>query len=96
MCNNAAGEVLQPVYIFDLNAKTDENFCVKNSWLEGLPTIIGRFGCPILFELASFYAVLSKGSMDDSLLNSYIENILLPLYPNMCKTASFDSTGKDS
>ena len=93
---NAAGEVLPPMYIFDSNAKTDENFRVKNSWLEGLPTITGRFGCPTLIESASFFAVRSKGSMDDSLLNNYIEDVLLPLYPNMCKTASFDATGKDA
>ena len=93
---NAAGEVLPPMYIFDSNAKTDENFRVKNSWLEGLPTITGRFGCPTMIESTSFYAVRSKGSMDDSLLNNYIEDVLLPLYPNMCKTASFDATGKDS
>ena len=93
---HAAGEVLPPMYIFDSSAKTDENFRVKNSWLEGLPSITGRFGCPTLIESASFYAVRSKGSMDDSLLNNYIEDVLLPLYPNMCKTASFDATtGKD-
>ncbi|KAI2493544.1 hypothetical protein MHU86_21011 [Fragilaria crotonensis] len=91
---NAAGEVLPPMFIFDSNAKTDENFRVKNSWLEGLPTITGRFGCPTLIESSSFYAVRSKGSMDDSLLNSYIEDVLLPLYPNINKTASFDATGK--
>ncbi|KAI2497543.1 hypothetical protein MHU86_16946 [Fragilaria crotonensis] len=82
---NAAGEVLPPLFIFDSNAKTDENFRVKNSWLEGLPTITGRFGCPTLIESSSFYAVRSKGSMDDSLLNSYIEDVLLPLYPNINK-----------
>jgi hypothetical protein len=84
------------MYIFDSNAKTDENFRVKDSWLKGLPTITGRFGCPTLIESASFYAVQSKGSLDDLLPNSYIEDVLLPLYPNICKTASFDATGKDS
>jgi hypothetical protein len=33
--------------------------------------------------------------MDDSLLNNYIDDALLPLYPNIAKHASFDaSTGK--
>ena len=28
--------------------------------------------------------------MDDSLLNEYIETVIVPLYPNMNKTAIFD------
>ncbi|KAI2506107.1 hypothetical protein MHU86_8338 [Fragilaria crotonensis] len=93
---NAAGDVLPPMLIFDSNGKTDENFCVKNSWLEGLPTISGQCGSPsTLIEWASFFDMRSKGSMDDSQQHSYIEDVLLPLlYPNICKTASFDATDK--
>ena len=33
--------------------------------------------------------------MDDTLLNEYIETVIVPLYPNMNKTAVFDPiTGK--
>ena len=33
--------------------------------------------------------------MDDTLLNQYIETVIIPLYPNMHKTAEFDAvTGK--
>ena len=90
---NAAGEVLPPMYIFDSGAKVEDNFRVKLKWLEGLPSISGRFGCPSIIECASFYAVRMRGSMDDSLLNSYIEDVLLPLFPNISKHASFDTTG---
>ena len=92
---NADGEVLPPMYIFDSGATIDTNFRVKLSWLEGLPTVEGRFGCPSRVESGSFYSVRSSGSMDDSLFNDYIERVILPLYPNISRTASFDpETGK--
>jgi hypothetical protein len=92
---NAAGEALPPFYIFDSCAKSAENFRVKVSWLEGLPTVTGRFGCPTEVESGSFYAVRPRGSMDDSLLHEYIEQVIVPLYPNMNKIAVFDPiTGK--
>jgi hypothetical protein len=92
---NAAGEALPPFYIFDSSAKLWENFRVKVEWLEGLPLVFGRFGCPTIIKSGSFYAVRPRGSMDDSLLNEYIEKVRVPLYPNMHKTAVFDSvTGK--
>ena len=87
----AAGEALPPFYIFDSSAKSEENFRVKVEWLDGLPTVSGRFGCPTFQEdLHSFYAVRPRGSMDDSLLNQYIESLIIPLFPNMNKNAIFD------
>ena len=91
---NAEGEALPPFYIFDSTAKSEENFRVKIDWLVGLPTIEGRFGCPSKEKYDSFYAVRSRGSMDDELLNQYIETVILPLYPNMNKTAIFDEGGR--
>ena len=89
---NAAGESLPPMYIFDSGAKIEDNFQVRLQWLDGLPSITGRFGCPEQIECGSFYAVRSNGSMDDSLLNMYINQVVLPLYPNISKTAAFQST----
>jgi hypothetical protein len=94
---NADGKALLPsLYIFDSDAKIETNNQVKVSWLEGLPVISGRFGCPVRTEVASFYSVRAKGSMDDSLTNDYVEQVVLPSYPpNTSKTATFDSiTGK--
>lgn len=92
---NADGEALPPFYIFDSGAKSDANFRVNTEWLVGLPSIKGRFGCPTTVESESFYAVRSRGSMDEELLNQYIETVIVPLYPNMNKTAIFDAdTGK--
>ena len=85
------------MYIFDSSATIEKNFCVKVSWLDGLPTVEGRFGCPSRVESGSFYAVRSSGSMDDSLFNDYIKRVVLPLYPNISRTASFDAnTGKSA
>ena len=92
---NADGEVLPPMYIFDSGATIHANFRVKVSWLDGLPTVEGRFGCPSRVESGSFFSVRSSGSMDDSLFNDYVERVILPLYPNISRTASFDPvTGK--
>ena len=92
---NAAGKALPPFYIYDSSAKSEANFRVKFSWLEGIPSVSGRFGCPTLVESGSFYAVRPRGSMDDTLLYKYIETVIVPLYPNTSKNAEFDSvTGK--
>jgi hypothetical protein len=92
---SAGGESLPPMYIFDSGAKIEDNFRVKIKWLEGLPTVTGRYGCPSIIESSSFYAVRSRGSMDDSLLNYYIDEVILPLFPNISKYSSFDTeTGK--
>jgi hypothetical protein len=74
---------LPPFYIFNSSAKSTENFRVKVSWLEGLPMVSGRFGCPTKIESHSFYAVRPRGSMDNSLLNDYVEHVIVPFYPNM-------------
>ena len=94
---NADGKALLPsLYIFDSGAKIKTNDQVKVSWLEGLPVILGRFGCPVRREVASFYSVQAKGSMVESLFNDYVEQVVLQMYPpNISKTATFDSiTGK--
>jgi hypothetical protein len=87
---NAGGKALPPLYIFDSGAKIEANYRVKLSWLEGLPVITGRFGCPDRTEVTSFYSVQTRGSMDDCLFNDYVERVILPLYPNISKTARFD------
>jgi hypothetical protein len=91
---NAAGEALPPFYIYDSSAQP-ENFQVKVEWLVGLPKVSGQYGCPDVQEYDSFFAVRPRGSMDEGLLNQYIERVVMPLYPNINKTAIFDErTGK--
>jgi hypothetical protein len=87
---STAGEALTPFYIYDSSAKSDDDFRVKVDWLVSLPTVSGRYGCPNLMESSSFYAVRLRGSMDDTLLNHFTVNVIIPLYPNMHKTSIFD------
>jgi hypothetical protein len=82
------------MYIFDSSCKNPANYQVKIDWLVGLPKVTGRYGRPTLTEVDSYYAVRSKGSMDDSLLNAYVEENLLPLFPNISKHAVFYAEGK--
>jgi hypothetical protein len=89
---NSAGEALPPLHIFDSGAKVESNYRVKLSWLEGLPVVNRRFGCPERVEVASFYSVWAKGSMDDSLFNDYIDRVVLPLYPSIKKLQSLTPT----
>jgi hypothetical protein len=92
---NAEGEALPLFYSFDSTAKSEENFRVQMDWIFGLPTIEGRLGCPSKEKYDSFYAVRSRGSMDDDLLNQYIEMVILQLYdPNMNNAAIFDERGR--
>ncbi len=91
---NAAGESLPPMYIFDSGAKVEDIFQVRLQWLDRLPSVTGQFG-PEQIESGSFYSVRSCGSMDDSLQNDDINQVLLPLYPNISKTTAFEpTTGK--
>jgi len=92
---NAAGEAIPPMYIFDSSAKSERIFRIRCSWVENLPKVSGRFGCPeTQHDVASYYAVRSRGSMDDSLFNNYVEEVIIPLYPNISKRARFDQNGK--
>jgi hypothetical protein len=84
---SAAGKALPPFFIYDSSVKSDDNFWVKVDWLVGLPTVSGRYGCPTCVVSDSFYAVCPQGSMDDTLLYHYIESVIIPVYPNMHKTA---------
>ena len=46
-------------------------------------------------ECGSIYSVKSHGSIDDSLLNEYIDKVILPLHPSISKIAAFEpTTGK--
>jgi len=74
---NAAGESLPPMYIYDSSAQNEVNYQVQLQWLEGLPSVSGRYGCPMQYETGSFFAVRASGSKDDSLLMEYIHNVVL-------------------
>ena len=43
---NTAGEPMPPVYCFDTSASVEDNFQLKHSWVDVLPKVCGRYGCP--------------------------------------------------
>ncbi len=45
-------------------------------------------------ECNSYFAVWCQGSIDNSLLNAYVENNILSLIPNISNKEVFDSKGK--
>ncbi len=46
-------------------------------WLEGLPRVKGRYGFGQAVEKGPSFAVRPKGSMDNTLLNDYIERLVM-------------------
>jgi len=83
------------MYVFDSGAKHEQNFRVKVRWLDGLPMVMGRYGCPeTQHDLSSFDSAQSHGSMNKFLFIEYIEKVVLPLYPNIALTTKFDKNGK--
>ena len=83
-------EVLPPLYIFDSEAENSENFKIKPSWVEGLPTVTGKFGRYKKFLYHSSVDVWKKGYMDESLSRPYIQKIVLSTYSNASRTTEQD------
>ena len=91
--SNAAGEVMPPVYCFDSSAENNENFQVKPSWVEGLPQVRGKYGCPTTETYESSVAVRKSGCTDEQLMQQLIKEIYLPLCPNFQKDVKHDDNG---
>ena len=90
----AGGETLPPLFIFDSAAQTEEGLRVNEKSVIGLPRISGLFGCPTVQEFPSFVAVRASGSMDEKLFQEYVQNVILPLYPNISPEVVRDDGGR--
>ena len=84
---------MPPVYCFDSSAEKDVNFQVKPSWVEGLPKVRGKYGCPTTETYESSVAVRKSGCTDEQLMQQLIEEVYLPLYPNCGKIVERDDNG---
>ena len=91
---DAGGEILPPVYCFDSGAGNKENFQVKFAWVDGLPTVRGRYGCPTTETWQSSVSVRKSGCTDEELLQQIIVDVYLPLYPNLSPVTKRDANGK--
>ena len=76
---------MPPLYCFDSSATNEENYQVRPDWVEGLPRVRGKYGCPTTQSYESFVAVRKNGCTDEQLMQQLIEEIYLPLYPNRVK-----------
>ena len=92
--STAAGTAMPPCFIFDTNAKEKENFQLKASWCADLPKVKGKYGCPTTIESDSYVSVRKSGCTDEQLMQQLIEDVYLPLYPNVCKETKRDADGK--
>ena len=54
---NEAGEAMPPMYCYDSSARDEENFQMKLSWVEVIPKVRGRYGCPNVETYDSFASV---------------------------------------
>ena len=91
--SNAAGEAMPPVYCFDSSAANIENYQVKSTWVDGLPKVRGKYGCPTTEDYESFVSVRKSGCTDEQLMQQIIEDVYLPLYPN-CQKDTVRVNGK--
>ena len=88
------GETLPPLYIFDSGARTDDGFKINKKSVLGLSRVRGRFGCPNVERYFTFVAVRSSGSTDEGIFQQYVENVILPLYPNIGPQVVRDNSGR--
>jgi len=92
--SNTAGEAMPPIYCYDSSAGDQENFQIKPSWVQGLPKVRCRYGCPTIESYDSFSSVCRSICTDEQLIQQIIENVYLPLYPNCHKVVTCDDNGK--
>ena len=67
---------------------------MKKSWVQGLPKVKGRYGCPTVEEWDSFVSVRKSGCTDEQFMQQIIEEVYLLLYPNIHPTTERDESGK--
>ena len=85
---------MPPIFIFNTSAEKLENQKIHTKWVEGLPKVSGRYGCPTTEEYSSHCAVRGKGGMDESLFQDYVYNVIVTLYPNVGPKVKMSPCGK--
>ena len=56
------------IYYFDTNADNSDNFQVKLTWVQGLPKLCGKYGCPTTDTYDSSVAVRKSGCTDEEFM----------------------------
>ena len=90
---NLSGEALPPCFIFDTTSKLKDNYWLCADWTVGHPTVVGKFGFNEPVKRYSYATVRSSGCMDVDLFQKIIEEVVVPLYPDLHHEAVFDEEG---
>ena len=85
---------MPPIYCYYISAGDEENFQIKQSWVEGLPKVRGRYCCPTVETYDAFASVCKSGCNDKQLMQKIIVDVYLPLYPNCHKVVKRNNNGK--
>ena len=72
-------------------AEKSGNFKIETSWYEGLPTATRKFGQDKNFLYRYSVDGWQKGSMDESLFQIFVKNIVLNTYPNYSRKIERDN-----
>ena len=91
--STANGTAMPPCYIFESSAEKKENFRIKASWCKNLPKVRGKYGYSKTIESDSFVCARKSGCTDEELMQQLLEEVYLPLYPNVNKTTIRDEKG---
>ena len=67
--SSAADEVMPPLYCFDSSAANEEHYQVQPEWVEGLPRVRGKYGCPTTELYESCVTVRKSGCIDEQLMH---------------------------
>ena len=80
--SNAWGEALPPHFQFMTSAQTDEGQQIRNECVRYMRRTIGTFGLGEEKSLPVSLGMNEKGGMDEEEFAKYIQNAIMPLYPN--------------
>ena len=81
--SNAAGEPLPPHFQLKTMAQTNEKQRMSVEWFASTKNIIAQFGHQSERELSCTFGMNEKAGMNATELDKYIENSILPLYPDI-------------
>jgi hypothetical protein len=81
--SNAAGEPLPPHFQLKSTAQTAETQRLSTEWFKNVHSILVRFGFGSKQERPCTFGMNEKAGMNALELHKYIENSILPLYPDM-------------
>ena len=85
-------EALPPCYIYDTKSSEEMNFKISPEWCKGLPKVQGWFGHKEEVECSSSVACRPKKSMDTSLFQLWVDQVLKVCYPHTNKVVKRDET----